>query len=156
MHAASTGKLKLAKILLDAGADVLERDKNGWTAEDFARIGNSPELISLLKQYSSGLTPTQTVPPKQVDPAINNKLITAAKSGSEYRVSRLLTQGADPNARNSNGHTALMMASVYGHLEVVTTLLKSGADKNLKSTSGSTALDFAKLYNNTSLFDYLR
>ncbi len=45
---------------------------------------------------------------------------------------RLISAGADVNARNANGSTPLIEAAKYCHLEVVRLLLQSGADVNAR------------------------
>ncbi|NDH10052.1 MAG: ankyrin repeat domain-containing protein, partial [Gammaproteobacteria bacterium] len=52
----------------------------------------------------------------------------------------LLASGADVNAKNSHGITALMFAARVEHVAVVRDLLASGADVNAKDSHGSTAL----------------
>ena len=66
-------------------------------------------------------------------------------------VAALISHGADVNAREVDGETPLMRASINGHAKVVEALLDAGADKELKATSGdyegNTALDIAREYN---------
>ncbi|PNH04128.1 Ankyrin repeat domain-containing protein 17 [Tetrabaena socialis] len=52
----------------------------------------------------------------------------------------LLAAGADVNAKNTDGYTALMIACLKGNGEVANVLLAAGADTNAKSTDGKTAL----------------
>lgn len=76
-------------------------------------------------------------------------LIRAAEKGNFREVRALLSKGANVNARDKDGITALMMAASGGHLEVVRVLLAHGADVNAKvnnaQTGGSdwTALSWA-------------
>ena len=67
----------------------------------------------------------------------------AAGRGDTAKVQLLLDKGADINAKDSNGETALMEAADNGHLEVVKQLLAKGADVNAKSSYGYTALLYA-------------
>jgi ankyrin repeat protein len=67
-------------------------------------------------------------------------LINAAKQGDLPRVKTLVADGADVNAKNSDGATALMVASETRNLEVVQSLLAKGADVNAKANDGQTAL----------------
>ena len=68
-------------------------------------------------------------------------MIQVAKDGNLQAVQALLSGGADVNARDKNGLTALRMASQNGHTEVVKLLLEKGAEVNVKhTTSGVTAL----------------
>lgn len=46
-------------------------------------------------------------------------LIEAAKEGDLKQVQEILEQGADINAKNNEGNTALAMASFGGHIETV-------------------------------------
>jgi uncharacterized protein len=56
----------------------------------------------------------------------------------------LLNAGADVNAQNKVGATALMLASHNQNPDVITTLLEAGADPNLKDNAGKTALVYAQ------------
>jgi ankyrin repeat protein len=67
-------------------------------------------------------------------------LVEASLKGRLTAVRALLDQGADVNAKGSNGSTALMMACWWGHLEVARLLLDRGANVNAKSPEGYTAL----------------
>ena len=51
MHfAASNGNLAIATRLLEGGADLTLRSKNGKTALDDARLGGKSEVVALLSQ----------------------------------------------------------------------------------------------------------
>ena len=52
--------------------------------------------------------------------------------------------GADVNARNNEGYTALYYAAERGYKEAILELLSCGADKNIRSKKGETAFDVAK------------
>ncbi len=83
----------------------------------------------------------------------NFPLHTAAKNREIERVMMLIDQGADVNARDSQGRTPLMMT----RSEVVAQLLtEHGADMNAKDPRGHTALMRIILDNSgpTSIFPY--
>jgi ankyrin repeat protein len=63
-------------------------------------------------------------------------LLQAAEAGDLPRVKALLTGGADCNARNANGATALMLAAHAGRLDVVRVLIDAGADVNATDERG--------------------
>jgi uncharacterized protein len=67
-------------------------------------------------------------------------LVDAASAGDLAKVKDCLIAGADVNAKNANGSTALMLAAQEGHLAVVQSLLAAKADVNLTAGSGNTAL----------------
>jgi ankyrin repeat protein len=56
----------------------------------------------------------------------------------------LLDSGADPNARNDEGRTALHVATKVGVIEVIRLLLERGADIGAEDKRGRTAFSLAK------------
>ena len=74
---------------------------------------------------------------------LNNKLIEAARRGKLAFVKKLLDDGADVNATNYIGQTALMLAAANRHVDVVKLLLEHGADVNATDDIGRTALMLA-------------
>ena len=70
-------------------------------------------------------------------------LFDAASRGDMAAAQALLHRGANVNAKK-NGNTALMLASIKGHLDVVRALLDKGAEVNARSAEyGMTALMLA-------------
>ena len=67
-------------------------------------------------------------------------LHNAADNDNLEEVRRLIAQGADVNAEDDNGATALMVASAEGHSEIVSLLVSSDADVNATRSTGWTAL----------------
>jgi ankyrin repeat protein len=57
-------------------------------------------------------------------------------------VTELLNDGKSPNARQSDGQSALMIAVAQGDVDIAQMLLDKGADPNV-SASGRTALSIA-------------
>ncbi len=76
----------------------------------------------------------------------NDDLVAAAKKGDADAVKSLLDKGADANAKNSYGATALTFAADKGHLEVVKLLLKHKADPKVKDTFYKAAPLFWAVY----------
>jgi len=94
------------------------------------------------------------------EPALNTgttPLMRAAKNGDAAAIRLLLEHGADPNARQKNGTTALMLAAGLGRgtgaftkdyateaelLEAVKVLIAAGADVNAVDDGGETPLHF--------------
>ena len=68
----------------------------------------------------------------------------AAALGHMEAVALLLREGADMDARNQNGSSALHTACFFGQPEVVEQLVNSGADVNVEMPDGERPLDVIK------------
>ncbi|MGB7209617.1 MAG: ankyrin repeat domain-containing protein, partial [Pyrinomonadaceae bacterium] len=55
----------------------------------------------------------------------------------------LISHGANPNAKNKTGRTALMIAAEHGSSETVRALLENGADVHVTTKKRQTAWDLA-------------
>ena len=82
-------------------------------------------------------------------------LFIAAGEGRSDVVRYLLAEGADVNAREQFGDTALTEATYFGHLALINELLAHGADINAIGNDG-TALDIALNRNNVAVADMLK
>jgi ankyrin repeat protein len=71
---------------------------------------------------------------------VDDQLIQAAKSGDVTLVYNLLKKGADANAKDRDGWTALKWAVWHGQLEMVKVLVEGGANINAKILGGRTLL----------------
>ena len=75
-------------------------------------------------------------------------------------MSALVRLGADLDARNSGGRTALMTAALNGQVECARALLAGGADRTLRATgdydTGKTALEIAETYGKAEVAALLR
>jgi ankyrin repeat protein len=67
-------------------------------------------------------------------------MILAAGKGDTVAVKELLDQGANVNAKEKDGRTAIMDAAYNGHADTVKLLLDRGADLSLKKTDGADAM----------------
>ena len=86
---------------------------------------------------------------------LNIKLIHSAMRGDLESVSALIKYGADVNATNYIGQTALMKAVGHGRVEVVKLLLKHGADVNATSAYHHTAISLALWRENVEIVKLL-
>jgi uncharacterized protein len=118
------------QALLAKGADVNAKANNGTTALDLAR---DPDVRILLAQAGGKSGSPQA--------ASAEALLDAARRGDAAAVRAALDNGADVNARESDGSTALLATLIYkGHGEVVRVLLDRGADVNAEDSIGLTPL----------------
>lgn len=74
-------------------------------------------------------------------------LIMAAYLNATDAVHLLLDHGAEVNAQDASGNTALMGTCFKGYAEVADLLISKGADVNLRNGDGATALAFAVNFN---------
>ena len=136
MQAAADGNRDRAVSLLDAGADVDERNANGGTALMYAVSAGESELIRLLLERGADPNATARI-------GWTPMLVAAAK-GRDEAVRLLLEGGADPMAPDSYGWTPLMRAVSGGYIDAVDALLACGRiDLQAREESGATALHIA-------------
>lgn len=149
-YAAETNQADIARVLLDAGADLEARTSWGATPLDWAAtLGSTAVAELLLARGASGYT-----------------LITAAALGHLANVRQILESGEDlsthrprsvpaspdaewpADAATMQGDVlshALYSAARNGHRAVVAYLLTQGADQNAKGFFGATALHWAAI-----------
>jgi ankyrin repeat protein len=77
---------------------------------------------------------------------MSSELLNAVLAGDVAKSAALLKSGADCNAKNEEGTTALMQAAGAGNLEMVEMLLQAGAAVDATDNRGWTAL-FKALFN---------
>jgi hypothetical protein len=73
-----------------------------------------------------------------------NDVITATVMRDRAAVKELLDDGKNPNARQKDGFTPLMVAVSNGDTDIAGMLLAKGADPNLRAQGGASALSIAK------------
>ena len=86
---------------------------------------------------------------------LNAQLIEAAEAGNIENVKKLLKQGAEVDAKDKDGWTAMMWAAADGYLDVVKYLAEHGADLSLKNGEGKTAEMLARERGYKEIVDYL-
>lgn len=80
----------------------------------------------------------------------------AAVAARDIEIVRLLLdRGADPNARQQVGYTALMGAAGAGGDDLVSLLLAHGADATLRSDEGKSASDIAREHGHAAIAERL-
>jgi ankyrin repeat protein len=172
--AARHGAAPVVRLLLDRGANALARGpgRAGETTavqlsyrsgdESVIRLFQTwgPEakainLVTLDFAVSADCDGCANAVLKQLDPAsIENSLTMALPPGDAGQWGkRLLDAGADPNVKDAEGRTALMLAAASDDFpeDLVQALISRGADVNAKSPAGETALSIAKLRGDTRI-----
>ena len=127
LKAAKMLKLRLVRLMLDGGVDVNWQNVEGCNA-----------LMCVITSHTTTAD----------DPQAANK---------STMVDYLLKVGADPNARDRSGKTALIHACQQNSdADIVQLLLASGADPSTLDSSARTALDYAQAQQNSDVITLLR
>lgn len=82
-------------------------------------------------------------PDEETQKRLNAKLLTAAKKGDTKKAQRLITKGADVDARDELRWTPLMYAAYNGHRKTADMLLSLGALVDARNNVQWTALMLA-------------
>ena len=150
--AVARGSVEIAKLLIDAGADVEAEAVKGQKkahplhiAASFNRVAVAALLIErgakVDSRDSQGRTP----------------LMIAASGGQTEIAGLLLQMGADPLAEESEYHdTPIYEAAMNGHLGVVKLMLSKGVNVNLRNTrTGETPLWVAAMDDRLKVMEFL-
>ena len=121
--------IDLVELLLEYDADVNIGHDFVGTAYDFSRLHEKGEAQNILLSLKIE-TPTSTI----------TGLRIAVCAKSEAKIRRLLELGADINARDEGGMTALLWASQLDSPTIMKILLDNGADPNVRSDWGYTPM----------------
>ena len=106
LAAAKQGRGRLVRGLITAGADIQTRDERGETGLDLAmRWGHREAAEMFLDHGIIGYTREQCLEEcnknRERIVLLNMKMLSAAKSGENDSVIRLLEEGAEIRSRNS-------------------------------------------------------
>lgn len=140
--AAFNGDIRSVKILLAAGARPEHQDATGKGAIVYAAARGFTPLVNLFldagldvnKVYGNDLTVLMWAAGHSNDVPEDDGLAT---------VRLLLDQGAQVDAADNRGRTALMIAAERGHAKIAQVLLQSGAKRSRRDKKGQTAYNLA-------------
>ncbi|WFD31780.1 Transcription factor mbp1 (MBF subunit p120) [Malassezia sp. CBS 17886] len=152
--ACAMGRIRVAKLLLSAGADVFRVNSNGQTALMRAAMFSNnydlrkfPELFELLHRSILNIDRNdRTVFHHVVDLALSRGKPHASRYYLETMIHRLSEYGeqlADIlNFQDDEGETALTMAARARSKRLVKLLLEHGADPKIRNKEGKNAEDY--------------
>ena len=123
-----TNDLEKVRLLLDKGADVNVRTKQGLSPLFIAATHDgNVDVIKLVLERGADAT-------KAPGPAgVTGALMMSARANDTASCKLLVEKGAVAKAKGPGGFTALISAAGYGNAELVKLLLDRGADVNAQS-----------------------
>jgi uncharacterized protein len=148
---AIAGAPRVAKYLLERGANPNAADGDGNTPVILATEYGHPEVVTVL--VAGGAKPLDSVTNAQI------QMISAAGRGDLVALRRELTRGADVNRKSPTGETALVETVKRGELRggnllMVRELLKLGANPNVSGRYlGESSPLHAVVFNNERDFE---
>jgi len=138
--AAAIGRLDVVQEYIEAWARwVNEHGRDGFTPLQLACYFGQEEVALWLLEHGADVDAIA-----QNAQRIRPLHAAAAGKGSLDLLRALLERGADPNARQSGGFTALHTAADRGDVEMARLLLEYGADLAVEDDEGRTPPDLAR------------
>ena len=167
-RAVKSGKMEVLQLLVEAGADV---NAGSWSPLCVAVDENNVAIAEYLIAYGADVNPDNEWTPLQEASDSNRiemvemllakgadinagpwtALHAAVNEGNMDMVEVLITKGADVNAKNSKGHTPLLLAAWY-QPDMVEFLITHGANVNAKDSKGNTPLHTVLDYTSTKKY----
>jgi ankyrin repeat protein len=138
-EAAALGRVdRVGQLVAADPAAVTARSADGFTALHLASFFHHPATAALLVDAGADVD-TVAENPMRVTP-----LHSAVAVQAHEIAALLLERGANPDAAQVGGFTALHSAAHRGDLEMIDLLLAYGADRDRKTDDGRAAADFAE------------
>jgi ankyrin repeat protein len=138
VYAAHKKGEKILQLLLARGVPIDSRNSDGSTAvERLVASSGSAEDLELLFKFGADPNQETTTGGRLLNRAVHVRNVDAIRT--------LIRVGADINARDENGRTALINAADYSYesLPLVKILIEAGAEIDAQDLNGSTALLFS-------------
>jgi ankyrin repeat protein len=139
IFASQEGHMEIVKLLLRRGADVNAQMSYGFTSLSWAALNGQLEVVKTLVDRGAHLYPRP-----------RNALMPLTMAAAAYEgipldtrlgiMKVLIANGADVNAEDDKGQTALMRTSLHGRAETAKFLKDSGADLHPRLNSAKNAL----------------
>jgi ankyrin repeat protein len=113
--------IDVIKLLIERGADLSEKNKDGFTAIEYAAINNKWAVVKTIAQQ----TPTKNTFFKKDTYGFQKALAIAIEVNQTDAAILLIKNSANLFAKNKNGQTALDLIARYKHTKIVNFLLES-------------------------------
>ena len=137
------GRSTVAQVLLEHGASVHTRKKNGQTPLHLASLRRSPNTVALLLKFGAEVDAKDNDNMTPLDLALTGSMHRQYDVGCSMVAQVLLEHGASVHTRNEDGQTPLHLASLHRFSNTVAVLLKFGAEVDAKDDNNMTPLNLA-------------
>lgn len=141
-------KQAICKRLLEIGADMFAKNKQGLGVMHIAAQGDQPIILAYF--YKLGLRNDTT------DEKGGSPLHWATYLGCEQATALLLSWGAHVNLRDADLQTPLHLGTLAGNTRIVRNLLLKGADRTIRDKDNHTAMDLAREAGSESIAEMLK
>ncbi|HEX3046976.1 MAG TPA: ankyrin repeat domain-containing protein [Bacillota bacterium] len=155
-----TGKAKTAKLLRDNDVELIAVQKKSGNENLIQKIGSKSKWRLIYEDNQSlllanadkkrmdelvktGLRQELIFRNHNIFQEINDVFIWAVTGNYLNEAASAMQEGADVNARNNQGDSALAIAANLGYTEIVKLLIRNGAKVNAQDEAGQTALFYA-------------
>ncbi|NIO29795.1 MAG: hypothetical protein GTO29_14720 [Candidatus Latescibacteria bacterium] len=145
--AAATGNIEIARLLLEAGADIDGGDSDNSTALGVAAMRKHGEMVAFLIEQGADIN--------RRDRKADCPLSFAVYGRDEAIIQQLLDAGADLYFRNPNGETLLHISCQRGVRGLVEHLLDNHAEIDARSANGGTPLGYAAMQGHAEVVQLL-
>lgn len=149
--AAKAGDLTRLQAWIDAGANPDRHDADGWTPLLWAAARGRHDAVTLLLDRGADIALTHAV-------SAALPIHMAGHSGDPRTAQVLLDRRPDQidAVWDLNGHTVLLQAVFYGHLDLARDLVDRGASTVITTARGLGPMELAAQFQNQRMMDIIR